>query len=116
MTLKSQLSIDAAKVFLNTDEFAEEITYTPKNGSPKTIKALVVRNRIDAADQGVGRIASRQAEVYIANDAINGVTSVDKGDDEVSFPETAGGTPITWVVIDLLGMDHLGLFHLLVEK
>ena len=115
MTFKAQLSIDAAKVFLNSNEFAEEITYTPKGGSPKSIKAIIVRSQIDAADQGQSRIAHNQTELYIANDATNGVTSVDKGDDEASFPKIVGGSNINWVVIDILGMDK-GMWHLLVGK
>jgi len=115
MTFKSQLSIDAAKAFLNTDEFAKEITYKPKNGDSKNIKALIVRSRVDSAEQGIGRIATNQAEIYIANDEIEGITSVDKGDDEVLFPEIIGGSNVWWVVIDILNMDK-GMWHLQVQK
>jgi len=115
MSFKDQLAADAVIIFLNTDEFAEDITYTPKGEGAKSIRAMVVRKRSDAADQGAGRIAQNQAEVYIANDAITGVASVDKGDDEVSFPEIIGGSAISWAVIDILDMDE-GMWKLLVEK
>ena len=115
MSFKDQLAADAVNIFLNANEFAEEITYTPKGESAKTIKAIVDRKRSDAADQGLGRIAQNQAEISIANDATNGVASVDKGDDEVSFPEVIGGPVISWSVIDILAMDE-GMWRLLVEK
>lgn len=115
MTFKTQLAQDAINCILNTNEFAESITYTPKNGSPKSIKALVVRNRLDTTGQDQGRTLHNQAEIYIVNDATNGVTSIDKGDDTVSLPEIIGGSAISWVVIEILGMDE-GLWHLLIEK
>ncbi len=115
MTLKTQLSIDAVKVYLNSDEFAETITYTPKNGSPKSIKAVVIRGRLGAGGEDAGRILRNQCEVYIANDTTDGVTSVDKGDDKLDFPKLAGGVSVTWVVEDILSMDE-GIWRLLVGK
>jgi hypothetical protein len=115
MSLKAQLPEDSKRIFLNSDEFAEEITYAPKAGSPKTIKAIVVRQRLDSGSEDQGRILRNQAEIYIANDATGGVTSVDKGDDEASFPEIPGGSSVSWVVIDILGTDD-GMWHLLLEK
>lgn len=37
MTLKEQIAADAVAVFSNTDEFAELITYKPKDGPSRTI-------------------------------------------------------------------------------
>ena len=34
VTFKDQISTDLSEVFYNTDEFAESITYTPKDKSP----------------------------------------------------------------------------------
>ena len=115
MTLKSQLPEDAKSTFLNSDEFAESITYTPNSGSPKVIKALVVRERLQADGPDQGRVLNRQAEIYIANDAAQGITSVDKGNDTVSFPVFVEGSAVSWKVVEVLGKDE-GMWHLAVMR
>ena len=115
MSFKDLLLEDVKNCLLNTNEFAESITYTPKNGSPKTIKAIIVRSRLEPGGEDTGRILRNQCEVYIANDATDGVTSVDKGDDQLQFPELVGGSDITWVAIDIISKNE-GLWRLLVEK
>lgn len=115
MTFKSQLDDDAVNVFLNSDEFAESITYTPSGGSPKTIKAVVSRERVDPDSQARGNVLINQAEIHIAKDSTYGVASVSKGADKVSFPAIIGGSNSTWLVIDIIKHDD-GMFHLLVQK
>jgi len=44
MTLGEQMAEDVSAVFLNADEFAEEIAYTPRGGLDVTILAVVDRN------------------------------------------------------------------------
>ena len=114
MSFKTQLAQDAG-VFLNPGEFAETILYTPKNGTAKSIKAVIERKRINPAGEDVGRILVNQSEIYIANDATVGVSAVNKGGDIVSFSENLAGTPIDWAVIDIIGQDEC-LWHLLVQK
>ena len=114
MSFKTQLAQDAG-VFLNPGEFAETILYTPKNGTAKSIKAVIERKRINPAGEDVGRILVNQSEIYIANDAVAGVSAVNKGGDIVSFAETIGGAAIDWIVADILDHDE-GLWHLLVQK
>ena len=115
MTFKSQLAQDAIKAFRDGAAFAEDITYTPKGSAPKQIKAVIVRKRIDPAYEDTGRVLLNQAEIFIANDAAAGVTSINKGGDTVSFAETIGGAAISWVVADILDHDG-GIWHLLVQK
>jgi len=115
VTLKSQFPEDAKDAFLNSDEFAESITYTPNGGSPKVIKALVVRERLQADGPDQGRVLNRQAEIYIANDATEGVTSVDKGNDTVSFPVFVEGSAVPWKVVEVLGKDE-GMWHMAVMR
>lgn len=45
MTLKTQMTSDLS-IFLNTDEFAETITYTPSGGSATSISAIVEKDDI----------------------------------------------------------------------
>jgi len=115
MSFKDQTSDDVGKVFLNSSEFAEDVIYTPKAGAPKPLKAVINRRRLDPAFEDTGRTLLNQAEIFIANDAAAGVTSINKGGDTVSFAETIGGAAISWVVADILNQDE-GMWHLLVQK
>lgn len=115
MTFKSQVTQDAAKTFLNSDEFAEEITYTPKGGVAKVIKAVVNRKRIDPASEDAGRILLNQCEIFIANNETAGIMSINKGGDLVSLAEVIGGPLIGWVVADILAQDE-GAWQLLLQK
>jgi hypothetical protein len=115
MTLKAKIQDDAKVAFLNNDEFAESITYTPNGGSPKAVKALVVRERLQADGPDQGRVLNRQAEVYVANDATEGVISVDKGNDTVSFPVFVEGSAVSWRVVEVLGKGE-GMWHLAVMR
>jgi len=115
MTFKSQVTQDAIKAFLDGEAFAEDVTYTPKGGMPKVIKAVIIRKRLDPAYEDTGRTLINQGEIFIANDAAAGIASINKGGDIVSFAETIGGAVINWIVADILDHDE-GLWHLLVQK
>lgn len=115
MTLKSQIPDDARRAFLNPDEFAEEIVYIPSGGTPKTMNALVARKQIEADEQDQGHVLENQCEVYVANDAVTGVSSVQKGKDTLSFPEQEGGAPVSWFVVDVMSADA-GMWRLLVQR
>jgi hypothetical protein len=115
MAFKENLAQDAVKTFLNSDEFAEKITYTPKGGSVKVIKALVNRKRIDPASEDAGRVLLNQCEIFIANDETAGVASINKGGDLVSLAEVLDQATVDWVVADILGQDE-GAWHLLLQK
>jgi len=109
--LKTKMQDDAATVFLNTDEFSEPVTYTPHNGSAKTINAVIVREQLQPGQEDAGRILRDQYEIYISTDADDGVAVVTKGKDTVQFPKIPGGTDSTWVVLDILGADD-GMWRL----
>lgn len=115
MSLRDQFSADAIDCFLNIAEFAEDITYTPKGGVAKAIKAVVNRKRIDPASEDAGRILINQCEIFIANDAASGIASINKGGDLVLLAEVIGGPQIDWVVADILSQDE-GAWQLLLQK
>ena len=115
MALKQGLSQDIINCFLNLDEFAEVIIYTPKGGSAKEIRAIVNRKRLDPSLEDSGRVLAGQSEIVIANDAVYGISLVSKGQDKVSLPEVIGASAIEWVVIDIIDHDE-GMFHLLIQK
>ncbi len=59
------LKADADAIFLNTDEFAESITYTPAGGSPVTINALITKNQL-ARDGATPRQLATEISVQLS--------------------------------------------------
>ena len=112
MSFKDQLSQDSINTFLNTDEFAEEITYTPSGGPPKTIKAVVVREGLEPSSENASRSLRNQAEIYIANDDVNGVTVIDKKDDRITLNDVED-TAREARINEILSRDE-GIWHLIV--
>ena len=112
MSLKDQFPLDVIDCFLNTAEFAEVIIYTPEGQSAKDINAIVVRGRLEPGSEDQGRGLQNQVEIYIANDATEGVTSVDKKDDRITLNDVEG-TNREARIIEVLHKDE-GAWHLLV--
>ena len=115
MTLKEQMLTDFKNVFLNSDEFGETISYTPYGSSLLSIKAIIDRERLQADGPDRGMALRRDCEIWIANDATYGVTSVNKNNDTVSFPVQIGGSNVTWKVIEVLYHDD-ACWHLRVVR
>ena len=112
MSFKDQLSQDSISTFLNADEFAEEITYTPSGGVPKVIKAVIVREGLEPSSENASRSLRKQAEIYFANDDVNGVTAIDKKDDRITLNDVEG-TAREARINEVLGGDE-GMWHLIV--
>jgi len=80
MTFKTDLAKDMDEIFLENDEFSEDITYTPKGGSGKIIKAIV-----DEIDKIQSDVQGRENEtetlrITINSDATLGIASPGYGD------------------------------------
>ncbi|MCD6459408.1 hypothetical protein J7L67_01920 [bacterium] len=105
MTFKSLVQDDLKNVFLNTNEFAEEIVYMPKNGTAKTIVALISRDRIEPVEENRYRSLQKECEVIISKLDSNGISSINEGQDKVSFPEYEGGSNKDWAVLEILKAD-----------
>lgn len=112
MSLKDRFSLDVINCFLNTAEFAEAIAYTPEGEAGKEINAIVVRGRLEPGSEDQGRGLQNQVEIYIANDATEGVTFVDKKDDRITLNDVEG-TSREARIIEVLHKDE-GAWHLLV--
>lgn len=112
MSFKDQLPLDAVNSFLNGDEFAEEIIYTPSGGDAKVIKAVVVREGLEPSPENVARSLKKQAELYIVNHETSGVTEIDKRDDRVTLKDINGDEREARIN-EILHSDE-GIWHLLV--
>ena len=115
MAFTDQILADFKNCILNTNEFAEPISYTPGGGSPKTINAILVRERLTSKGPDRGIALNRDCEIYIANDAIAGVTLVNKNNDKASFPVQKGGSPVTWQIVEVMYHDD-SVWHLRATK
>lgn len=111
MTLRSKLSTDAGAVFLNSDHFAASITYTPHNELSKTIKAVIDRSPVRSVEHGGKPLPGNIVEIWIANHATDGVTSVKERHDKVSLPLREGGAAVELVVTKIIEQDA-GLWRL----
>jgi len=115
MSFKDIIKSDAINTTLNPDELAEEIAYTPLDQDAKTIKAIVVRELIEPGSEDQGRMLQKQAEIHIANDVDDGVSSVNINGDMVSFPVRIGDDAVDWAVIEVVKKDS-GLWQLKVQR
>jgi len=113
MTFKSQLKEDALSCFLNTNEFAENITYIIAGGSIRIIKALVNRGQIKPSREDSLRTLQNQAELFVLNDEASGTSLINKKDDKIILTDLEGDTKECRIV-EVLNKDD-ALWHLLVE-
>lgn len=111
MTLRSKLSTDAGAVFLNSDHFAESITYTPHNGLSKSIKAVIDRSPVRPVERGGKPLPGNIVEIWIANHATDGVASVKERFDKVSLPIREGGAAVDLRITKIIEQDA-GLWRL----
>jgi hypothetical protein len=96
MTLAARIVTDAGSVFLNSDHFAEEVTYYPQRygvaATPRIIKAVVTRNQV--ATMNADEQIVPEFEVRVANDSTTGISSseLNTGGDMIKFAARIGET------------------------
>jgi len=112
MSFKEQLSDDMKQIFLNTDEFAQEINYAISGTSEKDIKAIVVFKELEVAGENNGRSLKNQAEIYISKDEEIDITAINKRNDRITLDDSEGIERKARIV-DVIAQDE-GMFHLLV--
>lgn len=94
MTLKSQMATDFSNVFLNSDEFAESVDWTPNGGSESTVTALVERDQAEPDNTDEGLEVHRWATVRFATSDVSGIARGDK----LSFAVESGGSDVDWTI------------------
>lgn len=96
MTLAARIITDAGSVFLNSDHFAETVTYYPHRfgaaATPRTIKAVITRQQVAVFEPDQQIIP--EFEVRVANDATTGISSeeLNTGGDQIKFAARIGET------------------------
>ena len=96
MTLAARIATDAGSVFLNSDHFAESVTYCPHRfgtaATPRGIKAVVVRNQVATFNPDEQIVP--EFEVRVANDAVTGISSseLNTGGDQIKLAVRIGET------------------------
>ena len=82
MSLKDSIKADATDVFLKTSEFAELVTYLPRNGGRRVIRAIVDRSPPAVYNAAGDGVVLPSYVITVCNCCRTGVSSaeVDTGD------------------------------------
>ena len=92
MTFKESLASDAKAVFLNTDEYADSVTYTPVSGTPSTIPCVLLFGMEQS--QGRGGVSS-VADALVARSDV----------DIPAYGDTITLDDVVWKVVAILAKD-----------
>lgn len=79
MTLRAQITADVAKVFLNTQEFAETCRYYQKCGNKRNVVAVVDELGSFVEDQ-IGKKSEEFIDVFVSRDGTAGIDEPQLGD------------------------------------
>lgn len=107
MTLRDSIQDDALTVFLQVDDFAEEVIYHPGNGSARNIKAVVIRESQSQMAE-IDGVVLPYTVIHVANNATTGISSdeLDEGQDQIEFAVRHGQTPQRRTIMELLNQDE----------
>ena len=89
-----------------TDVFAEDVTYWPRAGGSRAIKAIVSRQTPEQLP-GEARAHGMTITVTVENNATSGISSseVDTGGDKIELARRIGETPIKRAINKILNQD-----------
>ncbi|MHC4617214.1 MAG: cupin domain-containing protein [Planctomycetota bacterium] len=87
------------------DRLGEDVTYLPKGGGTRAIKAMVERGEPVTLPAGDGHTPA--AQVHVVNDVTDGITSaeLDKGGDKLRFAPRIGGATRDYAITNILYQD-----------
>ena len=80
MTLRDQIAEDVDSVFLNEDDFAEEIRYTPVGGVGRDITAVVIRRPSPIRSDANHLTHDNAVDVCVKRSSTTGVSEPKLGD------------------------------------
>ena len=113
MTLHDLITTDALGVLIDTDDFAESVTYVPYNytgnsvRAERVINAVVVRQQLQVFSED-GNTIIPTFEVHVANSSTHGISSdeLDLGGDKIKLAPRDGKAVEARSVTHLLTQDH----------
>jgi hypothetical protein len=107
MSLRDTIEADALTVFCNDQDFAETVTYWPRVGSSRSIKAVVFREQITAFTED-RETNLPMFQVHVTNSATTGISSeeLDTGGDSIELPPRDGKTAQRRSITQLITQDH----------
>lgn len=108
MSLRDTIEADALTVFCNDQDFAETVTYWPRVGSSRSIKAVVIRDQIATLSEDGGQTNLPSFQVFVANTATGGISSseIDTGGDKIELPPRDGKTAEKRSITQITEQDH----------
>ncbi len=100
----------------------EVVTYTPHGGVAKTFKALVERRPTQPENAGGFSYTVKTLELWIPNDATDGVTEIQERKDRVRFKQKLGDSQETEFTVQKIMQEDVGMlqfdtgmFHVMVQ-
>lgn len=114
MSLKASIDSDADSLFISLSDFAEAVTYLPRqlSGQPakpsRQINAVVFREAMENAGEDNSESITPIFEVHVANNPVTGISSteINKGGDQISLPVRDGLTPVARTIVMIQSQDH----------
>lgn len=86
MSLHDVIQQDASKVFCQTSDFAETVTYYPRTGDPRHIDIVLIRDAFTVLPED-GDSVVPVYQIHVANTTNRGISSseLDLGGDVIEF-------------------------------
>jgi hypothetical protein len=114
MSLKNSINSDARTLFINQLDFAEGVTYAPRQQSgkpprlPRNINAVVFRDSMTTVDEDNNETITPTFRVHVANDSTFGISSqeLDCGGDQIIFPIRDYLSPVARTIMSIEEQDH----------
>lgn len=92
MSLHDVIVSDAKNLIINLNDFAESVTYHPRSGEPRTIRAVIDRQSYAGVSEDGSGYVLPIFEIHVANDASVGISSeeLNLGGDFLVFSDRIG--------------------------
>ena len=103
------MATDAAFAFMDSDTFAEAVTYLPATGGSRSINAVVFRDPPETPGENPGgNTLMRMVEVYVYNDTTSGIgaAELNLGGDKITVTDRLGKTAENLSIKQIVSQDN----------
>lgn len=107
MSLHDVIKSDATSIFVNANDFGEEVKYIKSNGETRVINAVVAREAFAVLPED-GDSVTPVFEIVVANDLTYGISSseLNLGGDSLLFSVRVGSSPKKRSILRLTSHDE----------